>query len=207
MTLFSVLSLIGFTLASASGLLAVSSVLYAHAIGGFPFYDPRLLRIYRWGDLPPRLRRLDHTTFASCERAASSGVARSAEPAVIVAKGGRGGVGIGDGGHPVPGIVRKRDGVVQGVFDRSAVPMSVVAVGGDVALRVGDGGNQADGIVSEGGDVVERVGDGEQLTFLPYSHLARCAEIGAMAKAISRGGFAWQRLKALLPRLKLGASS
>ncbi len=40
-TLFSILSLIGFTLATASGLLAVSSVLYAHAIGGFPFYDPR----------------------------------------------------------------------------------------------------------------------------------------------------------------------
>lgn len=46
-----ILSLIGFTLATASGLLAVSSVLYAHAIGGFPFYDPRLLRIYRWGGL------------------------------------------------------------------------------------------------------------------------------------------------------------
>lgn len=48
-TLPAILSLIGFALATASGLLAVSSVLYAHAIGGFPFYDPRLLRIYRWG--------------------------------------------------------------------------------------------------------------------------------------------------------------
>ena len=48
-TLPSSLSLIGLTLATASGLLAVSSVLYAHAIGGFPFYDPRLLRIYRCG--------------------------------------------------------------------------------------------------------------------------------------------------------------
>ena len=47
----SIPSLIGLTLATASGLLAVSSVLYAHAIGGFPFYDPRLLRIYRWGGL------------------------------------------------------------------------------------------------------------------------------------------------------------
>ncbi len=46
-----ILSLIGFTLATASGLLAVSSVLYAHAIGGFPYYDPRLLRMYRWGGL------------------------------------------------------------------------------------------------------------------------------------------------------------
>jgi len=50
-TLSAILSLIGFTLATASGLLAVSSVLYAHAIGGFPSYDPRLLRIYRWGGL------------------------------------------------------------------------------------------------------------------------------------------------------------
>jgi hypothetical protein len=50
-TLPVILSLIGFTLATASGVLAVSSVVYAHAIGGFPFYDPRLLRIYRWGGL------------------------------------------------------------------------------------------------------------------------------------------------------------
>jgi len=50
-TVPAILSLIGFTLATASGLLAVSSVLYAHAIGGFPFYDPRLLRVYRWGGL------------------------------------------------------------------------------------------------------------------------------------------------------------
>ena len=47
----SILSLIGFALATASGLLATASVLYAHAIGGFPFYDPLLLRIYRWGAL------------------------------------------------------------------------------------------------------------------------------------------------------------
>jgi hypothetical protein len=46
-----ILSLIGFTLATASGLLAVSSLVYAHAIGGFPYYDPRLLRMYRWGGL------------------------------------------------------------------------------------------------------------------------------------------------------------
>ncbi len=50
-TLSSVLSLIGFTLATASGLLAISSVLYAQTIGGFPYYDPSLLRIYRWGVL------------------------------------------------------------------------------------------------------------------------------------------------------------
>jgi hypothetical protein len=51
LTLSSILSLIGFTLASASGLLSISSVLYAQTIGGFPYYDPSLLRIYRWGVL------------------------------------------------------------------------------------------------------------------------------------------------------------
>jgi tellurite resistance protein TehA-like permease len=50
-TLFSILSLIGFAFATISALLAISSVLYAHVIGGFPFYDPLLLRIYRWGFL------------------------------------------------------------------------------------------------------------------------------------------------------------
>jgi hypothetical protein len=48
---FSMLSLVGFALATASGLLAAASVSYAHAIGGFPFYDPSLIRIYRWGAL------------------------------------------------------------------------------------------------------------------------------------------------------------
>jgi len=56
----SILSLIGFALGTASGLLAISSVLYAHAIGGFPFYDPLLLRIYRWG----ALLSLSGTVFA-----------------------------------------------------------------------------------------------------------------------------------------------
>ena len=32
-------------------MLAVSSIVYAVAIHGFPFYDPGLLRIYRWGFL------------------------------------------------------------------------------------------------------------------------------------------------------------
>ena len=50
-TLTSVLSLIGFTLATASGLLAVSSLLYAHAIDGFGYYDPLLMSLYRWGAL------------------------------------------------------------------------------------------------------------------------------------------------------------
>src|SRR5438270_103354 len=43
------LSLIGFGLASASVGLAVYSLVYAHLIGGFPYYDSRLLRFYRWG--------------------------------------------------------------------------------------------------------------------------------------------------------------
>lgn len=50
-TPFSILSLIGFTLATASGLLAILAMLYARAVGGFQFYDPLLLRIYRWGAL------------------------------------------------------------------------------------------------------------------------------------------------------------
>jgi hypothetical protein len=48
-TVLSVLSLLGFTLATASALLAISSLVYAHATGGFPFYDRRLMRIYGWG--------------------------------------------------------------------------------------------------------------------------------------------------------------
>jgi hypothetical protein len=47
----SILSLIGFILASLSALLAVSAMLYARVIGGFPFYDPLLLTIYRVGGL------------------------------------------------------------------------------------------------------------------------------------------------------------
>lgn len=49
--LMSILSLMGFPLASASALLAVSSVIYAHAVNGFEFYDPRLLKIFRAGFL------------------------------------------------------------------------------------------------------------------------------------------------------------
>jgi len=50
-SLSSILSLASFTFATGSGLLAVCSVLYAHAIGGFPFYDPLLMRIYAAGSL------------------------------------------------------------------------------------------------------------------------------------------------------------
>jgi hypothetical protein len=41
--------MIGFFLATCSALLAFGGLLYAHAIGGFPFYDPRLMRLHRWG--------------------------------------------------------------------------------------------------------------------------------------------------------------
>jgi hypothetical protein len=49
-TVPSVLSLVGFIFATASALLAVSSVAYAQ-VHHFPFYDPLLLRIFRWGTL------------------------------------------------------------------------------------------------------------------------------------------------------------
>lgn len=44
-----VLALAGFVVGSASALLALGGVLYGLAIGGFPYYDPRLLRIYGAG--------------------------------------------------------------------------------------------------------------------------------------------------------------
>jgi len=46
----SILSLIGFVLATVSGLLGVSTIAYAK-IHQFPFQDPLLLRIFRWGAL------------------------------------------------------------------------------------------------------------------------------------------------------------
>jgi hypothetical protein len=45
----SIFSLIGLILATASAVLAVSSIAYAVTIRGFPYYDPRLMRIFRWG--------------------------------------------------------------------------------------------------------------------------------------------------------------
>lgn len=50
-TWLSRLSLPAFGLATVSGIVALISVIYAHAIGGFPYYDPRLLRFYRWGGI------------------------------------------------------------------------------------------------------------------------------------------------------------
>jgi len=45
------LSLIGFAFGSASVLLAVGSLTYSHSIGGFAYYDPLLMKIYKTGFL------------------------------------------------------------------------------------------------------------------------------------------------------------
>jgi hypothetical protein len=47
-TITAILSLIGFILATASGVLAVSTILFAQ-FHHFPYYDPLLLRIFRCG--------------------------------------------------------------------------------------------------------------------------------------------------------------
>jgi hypothetical protein len=49
-TVTAMLSLIGFAFATASAVLAVSSIAYAQ-IHHFPYYDPLLLRIFRLGGL------------------------------------------------------------------------------------------------------------------------------------------------------------
>jgi hypothetical protein len=46
-----IFSLTGFAFATASALLAIFSITYAQEIGGFSFYDPRLLRFLRTGSL------------------------------------------------------------------------------------------------------------------------------------------------------------
>jgi hypothetical protein len=48
-SLFSILSVISLGFATAACMLSIATMIYARAIGGFPFYDPRLLAIYRWG--------------------------------------------------------------------------------------------------------------------------------------------------------------
>jgi hypothetical protein len=51
-TASSISSLLGFLFATSSALLAIWSVTYAHSLpNGFPFYDPLLMKIYRWGAL------------------------------------------------------------------------------------------------------------------------------------------------------------
>jgi len=44
-------SVAGFVLASSSAALEIGSGIYAQFVNGFPFQDPALLRIYRWGFL------------------------------------------------------------------------------------------------------------------------------------------------------------
>jgi hypothetical protein len=44
-----ILSLAGFLFTTASALLGVTAIAYSYSIGGFPYYDPRLLKIFRWG--------------------------------------------------------------------------------------------------------------------------------------------------------------
>jgi len=50
-TVTSVLSLIGFTFATFSALLAIATLIYAQRIHGFGFYDPLYMRLIRWGSL------------------------------------------------------------------------------------------------------------------------------------------------------------
>jgi hypothetical protein len=50
LNLMSAITLCGFVLGSSSALLAISSMFYAH-FHNFRYYDPSLLRIYRWGTL------------------------------------------------------------------------------------------------------------------------------------------------------------
>jgi hypothetical protein len=50
-TILAVASFVAFSLATASALLGIGSLVYSRGIGGFPYYDPRLMRVYRWGAL------------------------------------------------------------------------------------------------------------------------------------------------------------
>jgi hypothetical protein len=50
-TLFPILSFVGFVLATASAVVALLTVAYANSIGGFPHYDPRLMKIFRWASV------------------------------------------------------------------------------------------------------------------------------------------------------------
>jgi len=49
-TIPAILSLVGFMFATASALVAISTIVYAQ-IHHFPYYDPLLLKIFRWGFL------------------------------------------------------------------------------------------------------------------------------------------------------------
>jgi hypothetical protein len=43
------ISIAGLILATLSGLFAIGSMCYSGAVGGFAYYDPKLMRIYRYG--------------------------------------------------------------------------------------------------------------------------------------------------------------
>jgi hypothetical protein len=49
-TISSILSMVGLILATCSAILAVSSVAYAN-VHAFRFYDPLLMKIFKWGIL------------------------------------------------------------------------------------------------------------------------------------------------------------
>jgi hypothetical protein len=46
---FYLLSLTGYALGTLSALLAIGLLVLSFVRGGFPYYDPLLLRFYRWG--------------------------------------------------------------------------------------------------------------------------------------------------------------
>ncbi len=50
-TVCSVLSFSGLVLATCSALLAAATIAYVGNTGGFRYYDPSLLRVFRWGIL------------------------------------------------------------------------------------------------------------------------------------------------------------
>jgi len=50
-TVSSILSFAGFILATASALLGIFIIVHAQTTGGYPFYDPRAMRIYALGTL------------------------------------------------------------------------------------------------------------------------------------------------------------
>jgi hypothetical protein len=50
-TVFGWMTLASLTLATASALLAIGSLLYGNSIGGWPYYDRRLMRIFACGAL------------------------------------------------------------------------------------------------------------------------------------------------------------
>ena len=48
-SIFGWVAIISFLLATVSALLALATFICGQAIGGWPFYDHRLLRLYAWG--------------------------------------------------------------------------------------------------------------------------------------------------------------